>query len=333
MLTKTRDVSMIVLVAILLFSSASARAQFLHVSCFMEGLPVTCKSTLHRLPQGETPFNIDKPGLLNATVNAPLLDWKLSDILEGLVSFIIGFFCLIFILFMPCSIILVPYYIIKILWKALCILWEALCALPHFFKRFTAKLTAKHISPELPYVSGAPEGYAYVDLGLPSGVKWATCNVGAGAASDYGDYYAWGETTAKKEYNEDNCDTYGMNLKDIGGNVALDVARANWGGTWRLPTAEECQELIDNCTWTWISQGGHEGYKVTSKKNGSSIFLPAAGWRGSSLNLAGKYGYYWSSSPNGSYSKYARSLYFGSSGHLTHWSYRSYGFSVRPVSE
>ena len=208
---------------------------------------------------------------------------------------------------------------------------EGLGTLTYTFRADTGEVV-KHIFPELPYVSGTLNGHAYVDLGLS--VKWATCNVGADTPSDYGDYYAWGETMTKEEYNEDNSDTYGMNLKDIGGNVALDAARANWGGTWRLPTEAECQELIDNCTWIWTSQGGTGGYKVTSEKNGNSIFLPAAGWRdGSSLTNASEDGSYWSSSPGGRDSDDARNLYFYSSSLNTYGYYRYNGFSVRPVSE
>ena len=180
-------------------------------------------------------------------------------------------------------------------------------------------------------------GHTYIDMGLS--VKWATCNVGADSPSDYGNYYAWGEISTKSTYTEDNSKTYDKSSynRDIGGDSSLDAARANWGGTWRLPTEAEFQELINNCTWTWTKQGGHNGYKVTSNKKGyegRSIFLPAAGWRnGSSLYSAGEDGDYWSSSPDGSDSDSARYLGFGSSGHDTGWYYRNLGFSVRPVSE
>ena len=177
-------------------------------------------------------------------------------------------------------------------------------------------------------------GHAYVDLGLS--VKWAACNVGASTPSDYGDYFAWGETTTKSFYTKDNSETYRNSSynHDIGGDSSLDAACANWDGTWRLPTEAELGELIDNCTWTWTTQNGKKGCKVRSKKNGNSIFLPAAGWRfGSSLDYAGEYGIFWSSSPDGSDSNFARYLCFNSSNHYTNWDYRFYGFSVRPVSE
>ena len=180
--------------------------------------------------------------------------------------------------------------------------------------------------------TGTHNGHEWVDLGLS--VKWATCNVGASAPSDYGNYYAWGEVRTKSEYYETNCTTWEKAMGDIAGDPAHDAARYNWGGRWRLPTEAECRELVDNCTWTWTEQGGHEGYRVTSRKNGASIFLPAAGWRlGSSLDYAGERGYYWSSSPSESGAQYAYGLSFGSGNLNVGWYYRSGGRSVRPVSE
>ena len=181
-----------------------------------------------------------------------------------------------------------------------------------------------------------PDGFVndhgYVDLGLS--VKWATCNVGASSPSDYGDYYAWGDTFTKSSYTGDNSKTYVKSMGNIGGNSSYDVARYRWGGSWRLPTKAECQELVDKCTWTWTTQGGHNGYKVTSKTNGKSIFLPAAGWRnGTSSNYVGERGYFWSSTPDESYTSNAYNLYFSSSGHGTDWDSRSVGGSVRPVVE
>ncbi|MGM9767172.1 MAG: PEGA domain-containing protein, partial [Candidatus Cryptobacteroides sp.] len=185
---------------------------------------------------------------------------------------------------------------------------------------------------EISQATGTIDGYEYVDLGLS--VKWATCNVGASSPSDYGNYYAWGEVRTKSEYTYENSTTYEKSMRDISGNSTYDAARYNWGGKWRLPTKAECQELVDNCTWTWASQGGHNGYKVTSKKNGASIFLPAAGYRyGSSLYDAGEYGDYWSSSPLEGNTQRAYYLYFDSGLHDVGWYYRNYGRSVRPVSE
>lgn len=176
-------------------------------------------------------------------------------------------------------------------------------------------------------------GHEYVDLGLPSGLKWATCNVGANKPEDYGNYYAWGETKTKYDYSSSNSVTYGKNYSDIKGNSQYDAARANWGGTWRLPTGAELEELKNKCTWTRTTQNGVKGYKVTGP-NGKHIFLPAAGYRrGTSLYNGGYYGYYWSSTPNDINDYDACKLYFYGGGGLLSDYYRYDGFSVRPVSE
>ncbi|MDE6012131.1 MAG: hypothetical protein K2G91_05280, partial [Prevotella sp.] len=177
-------------------------------------------------------------------------------------------------------------------------------------------------------------GHEYVDLGLPSGVKWATCNVGASSPSDYGDYFAWGEITTKSEYTRENSKTYDKKNGDISGNFQYDAARSNWGGSWRLPSKAEFEELIDKCTWTWTSQGIHSGYKVVGS-NGNSIFFPAAGCRdGSSLYYAGGRGYYWSSTPDEDYTNNAYFLCFRSGDHSADWNGgHGYGHSVRPVSD
>ncbi len=157
--------------------------------------------------------------------------------------------------------------------------------------------------------------------------------MGASTPAEYGNYFAWGETRTKSTYTKENCQTYNKSMGDIAGNPNYDATRANWGGSWRLPTKTEFEELINNCTWTWTSQGGHNGYIVTGK-NGNSIFLPAAGWRGgSSLRYAGEYGYYWSSTPFGSDSQNACRLGFNSGYRGVDWNYRYGGRPVRPVSE
>ena len=173
--------------------------------------------------------------------------------------------------------------------------------------------------------------HGYVDLGLS--VKWATCNVGATTPEDYGHYFAWGETSPKDEYTEDNCSTYGKQMSDIAGDAQYDAATANWGGTWRMPTDAEMQELIDKCTWTWTTQNGVNGYKVEGP-SGNSIFLPAAGCRfWSSLGYAGNDGYYWSSTPSDYYDDFAFGLHFDSDGRIMGNDDRDDGQSVRPVLE
>ena len=112
-----------------------------------------------------------------------------------------------------------------------------------------------------------------------------------------------------------------------------DAAHQQWGGSWRMPTSAEFQELVDKCRWSWTTEGGHAGYKVTGP-NGRSIFLPAAGCRhGSSLDGAGEYGYYWSSSLSTSYSCYAGRLYFYGGNHGVSYGNRGSGRSVRSVTE
>ena len=181
--------------------------------------------------------------------------------------------------------------------------------------------------------TGTTNGYDWVDLGLPSGVKWATCNVGADSPEEYGDYFAWGETETKEEYTEENSLTYGEQMSDISGNAQYDAATANWGGSWRMPTYDEMVELKNICTWEWTTQNDVNGYKVIGT-NGNSIFLPAAGYRyGSSLYGAGSIGNYWSSAPRGSITDDAYGLSFGSGSLGMYYGGRVDGRSVRPVTE
>ena len=188
------------------------------------------------------------------------------------------------------------------------------------------------------------DNHEYVDLGLPSGIKWATCNVGAKRPKDYGDYFAWGETSPKSSCTEIGSTTFKKSNSQLrssgilGSNnnlaPAYDVARHNWGGSWRVPTLDDFNELIDH-TWTvWATQGGICGRKLTSKINGKSIFLPAAGCRyGAELYYDGTHGYYWSATPNESRAGGAHGLGFDSDDYVWYDYSRSYGFSVRPVSE
>ena len=189
--------------------------------------------------------------------------------------------------------------------------------------------------------TGSINGYDWVDLGLPSGLKWATHNVGASSPEEYGDYFAWGETETKEEYTEENSLTYGLSISDLqeqgyidgSGNLTSshDAASANWGGSWRMPTEAEYRELVDNCTWEWTQVNGVNGSNVTGP-NGNSIFLPAAGYHnGSSLNDAGSSGVYWSSTPYDSNGAYSPD--FNSSSRNVYGNGRIYGFTVRPVSE
>ncbi|MGM9860943.1 MAG: hypothetical protein ACI31C_09345, partial [Muribaculaceae bacterium] len=158
-----------------------------------------------------------------------------------------------------------------------------------FFKSLMVALLPV-LGPVANAQSNMLNGHEYVDLGLS--VKWATCNVGASGPTGYGDYYAWGEVRTKREYTKENSLTYYNSNYDfnISGNSSYDVARYKWGSPWRLPSASEIYELCNNCTWEWTTMNGVNGYKVKSKKNSNYIFLPAAGWWGSSLNLRGSLG-------------------------------------------
>ena len=199
--------------------------------------------------------------------------------------------------------------------------------------------------PDAPVTPPAEAEYQAVDLGLS--VKWANMNVGATSPEDYGGYYAWGETEEKDDYSwstykwcNGSYDTmtkyctdssYGIVDNKTVLDLEDDVAHVKWGGSWRMPTKAEQDELLNNCTWEWTIQNGVNGYTVTGP-NGNSIFLPAAGYRyGTEVSNRGSYGYYWPSSLNSylSIDAYYLSFYSGYYG----WSYndRYNGRSVRPV--
>lgn len=176
-----------------------------------------------------------------------------------------------------------------------------------------------------------------IDLGLPSGTKWACCNVGADKPEAYGGYYAWGETEERldENYYWDNyvhCDGSYYTCHDIGSDIAgtqYDVAHVKWGGSWQMPSHEQIKELIDNCTYKKSNVNGIEGGEFTAK-NGNVIFLPATGfhWH-SGFAYVGYYGSYWSASLESSF--YAYSLNLNDEIHLIDYE-RYRGFAVRPVS-
>ena len=218
-----------------------------------------------------------------------------------------------------------------------------------------ATINGKTENPETPGVSsGMENGHEWVDLGLPSGLKWATCNVGATTPEEYGDYFAWGEVEPQEsdmsygwstyKYCVDNWDNFTKYCynSDYGKNGFTDkktvldpeddAATVNWGGAWRMPTKAEQQELIDNCTWDWIKQNGMWGRKVTGP-NGNSIFLSVAGCLGQGVSInVGSGGEYWSSSLSTERPDCAYDVSFDSYSVIgdLHDS-RNYGKSVRPV--
>lgn len=200
----------------------------------------------------------------------------------------------------------------------------------------------------------------YVDLGLPSGTLWATCNVGAGSPEDYGDYFAWGETEPKSAYTWENykycmgtdntLTKYCTNI-DLGYNGFTDgltemtseddAATAKWGSEWQMPSLTQLAELVNssNTTTEWTTMNGVNGRRITSNSNGNSIFLPAAGrYNDESLQETGLYGYYWSNmivntSYNTANKNYNVRLLFLNSGGFTYSQTfsRYLGLSVRPV--
>lgn len=198
--------------------------------------------------------------------------------------------------------------------------------------------------------NGKLNGHEYVDLGLS--VKWATTNIGASSPEGYGGYFAWGEVAAKKEYYwttlkycmDDSGTDFSKYSASIGGqsgkdnkmrlDLSDDAASYNWGPGWRMPTRGELEELRTKCSWVWMTQGGRAGYRITSKMNGNSIFLPAAGNRcGSSLADAGVNGYYWSSSRHRDSSDKAFYVYFSKNTTNCYTISRCNGQSVRAVTE
>ncbi len=198
-------------------------------------------------------------------------------------------------------------------------------------------------------VSGKEGLYTYVDLGLPSGTKWATYNVGATKPTEYGDYFAWGETKPKEDYSwstykwckgSEDCmtkyctgnTTYGVDKMVL--DAEDDAATANWGSSWRMPTEEEQEELQYGCDWKWVEDfngSGVNGRLGTSKKNGSTIFLPAAGDRGDAdFYCVGILGHCWSSSLCEDNSAF--DLYFDDDNYIfLDCFYRNVGLSVRAV--
>lgn len=195
-----------------------------------------------------------------------------------------------------------------------------------------------------------PDPHEYVDLGLPSGTLWATCNVGAENPEDYGDYFAWGETKPKDAYlwsNYQHCKgsyetiTKYCNYSYFGYNdftddlteleLNDDAAYVNWGTNWRMPTKEQQDELWMECTSNWTTRNGVDGREVIGP-NGNSLFLPATGYRdGTTYFASGSVCYLWSrtleSGPNGSalYSALSRVEFY-----VTYMQ-RCLGLPIRPV--
>ena len=205
-------------------------------------------------------------------------------------------------------------------------------------------------SDRIQAIPGTEPANVPVDLGLPSGLRWASYNLGASKPEEYGDYYAWGETAKKNDFywsnykwcnGSDNaltkyCDdsSYGYNGFTDGKTVLDledDVAHVNLGGKWRMPADAEWTELREMCTWRWTTVNGVPGDEVIGP-NGNSIFLPAAGYQENTYSLnIGLNGYYWSSSLVPDDMGRAWCLYFDADYVFRDYNYRCNGPAVRPV--
>ena len=183
-------------------------------------------------------------------------------------------------------------------------------------------------------------GHKFVDLGLPSGLLWAECNVGASCPWEDGDYYAWGETQTKSDYSwntykwDSNLTKYNSSDGKTTLEASDDVATVKLGKECRMPSRAEFQELYNKCNWTWKSNYNGASGCLVKGPNNQTIFLPASGGRfDGDLYDHGSGGYYWSSSLDASDADYAYGLYFDSGFNPSVYGYRYYGRSVRPVAE
>lgn len=174
-------------------------------------------------------------------------------------------------------------------------------------------------------------GHLYVDLGLPSGTLWSVSNMGANKPEEFGEYYAWGETSTKSSYNW-NTYSIGSELDSLPAlDEAHDAAAANWGYGWRMPSREDFDEIVTYCTMTWTTRSGVNGYLVTGT-NGNTMFLPASGGRGDgNIYEAGACGFYWLNSLYADDTQFAWGFLFDDDSFIETSYYRMYGQTIRPV--
>lgn len=176
-------------------------------------------------------------------------------------------------------------------------------------------------------------GYEYVDLGLPSGLNWATCNVGATTPYEAGDHFAWGEISTKEDYSTETSLMNGVSMSSFSGNPEYDAAQSRWGGIWRTPTYSEFKELVDRCSWYPVYVGSQLGYRVVGP-NGNSIFLPTTGFMEGTEYFAEKTsGVYWTASQYSSDGESSYGIQFFDNTKSFGGYSRYYGCSIRPVSE
>lgn len=197
----------------------------------------------------------------------------------------------------------------------------------------SSEANGQNLSP----ASGEINGHQWVDLGLPSGLKWATCNVGASTPEDPGDYFAYGEVSEKDSYVFNNSINLQKEIRHISGRSEYDAATVHWGKEWRIPTYHEVDELIYNCRMEWTTINGKNGYKLTSLINGASIFLPATGLvDGTQPEFTQECGWYWYSGfkDPSEYEEppYAPSFTFSANSRYRGFNARYIGQCIRPVS-
>lgn len=187
-------------------------------------------------------------------------------------------------------------------------------------------------------------GNQWVDLGLPSGLKWATLNIGAEKASDYGYHFSWEEVTKQKNKRSSVSDVmYRIMSKAVEqaspywserSSSQQDIATVFWGSPWRMPDDKDWDELKKYCNWRWMTMNGRAGYLVVSRKNGNSIFLPASGYFERKTKDVGQEGYYWSSTPDNGERINANSLFYFKESRTKMMAFpTSVGASIRAVSD
>lgn len=202
-------------------------------------------------------------------------------------------------------------------------------------KRKTLAPTVVEAQPNNAPTTGKINNHEWVDLGLPSGTLWATCNVDATKSSQPGKLYAWGEIATKTSYTQGNSKNYKKNIAEFSGDKTKDVATSKWGKGWRMPTKTDFDELLHYCNWSYIQKDGRWGAEISSPINGKSIFLPVTGYKEDAkhLNASGN-GMYWTATPyEDVYNNGAHEYHFGGALGEMGVSERSSGFAIRPVAD
>lgn len=199
--------------------------------------------------------------------------------------------------------------------------------------------TTYHVSEPDGYING----HGYVDLGLPSGTKWAITNIGAAKSEEIGNYFSWGEIKPKEKYNFKESRLSGIEIPDISGNEKYDAAAANWGNNWEIPTENQMQELIKNCKFNEIIYKTVPGILLTGP-NHKTLFIPKGGYGSDRIYGIGKGCYLWTSTPNYKYhgTEYPNHPDYHYSTGFKHFEgynkhigpfFRGEGYNIRPVTK